>query len=264
LRGLFSLAYFELSMSLRRRALWIAFGLLVIFHTVLLFSPPPVGEWVSGEYAGHDEVWSLAGRFLVALNVFFPVVAGILTADRVQRDFRMGMRELQDATPLSPASYVATKYLGALVACLIPLLAWAMGIAVVMTVIGHAAPQILCAVPLAFASITVPAFAFVVAFSIACPLVMPVPVYQVLFTGYWFWANFIPPALFPTLNGTLLTPSGIFALQGFFGGPVSAEITGVTVHSAGDAALNIFVLAALTGLPLLVLVGYLKRRARLA
>src|SRR6185436_5849652 len=109
---------------------------------------------------------------------------------------------------------------------LLPLFAWAMGIAAAMTAFGHAAPEILVAVPAAFAAITVPAFAFVVAFSIACPLFMPVPVYQVLFTGYWFWANFVPPALFPTLNGTLVTPSGIFALQGLFGGPVSPALTG--------------------------------------
>jgi ABC-2 type transport system permease protein len=263
-RGLASLALNELSMSLRRRGLWIAFGLLFIFHTVLLFSPPPVGEWIPGETAGRNEVWSLAGRFLVALNVFFPVIAGILTADRVQRDFRLGMRELQSATPLSPAAYVATKYAGALVACLIPLLAWAMGIAVVMTAIGHAAPQILIAVPAAFATITIPAFAFVVAFSIMCPLFMPVPVYQVLFTGYWFWANFIPPKLFPTLNGTLLTPSGMFALQGFFGGPVSAEIAGRAAHGPGDAVLNLIVLASLTAAALSVLVLLLKRQAKLA
>jgi hypothetical protein len=251
-------------MSIRRRGLWIAFGLLFVFHTVLLFSPPPVGEWVAGEFTGRNEVWSLAGRFLVALNVFFPVVAGILTADRVQRDFRLGMRELQSATPLSPAAYVGSKYFGSLIACLIPLFAWALGIAVVMTAIGHASPQILYAVPIAFFTITVPAFAFVVAFSIFCPLFMPVPVYQVLFTGYWFWANFIPPALFPTLNGTLLTPSGMFALQGFFGGPVSAEVAGPSGHGAADAVWNILVLAALTAMALTALVGHLKRRARRA
>ena len=251
-------------MSLRRRALWIAYGLLFVFHTALLFSPPPLGEWVAGEVVAPDAAWSVAGRFLVALNVFFPVVAGILTADRVQRDLRMGMRELQESTPLPVTAYVLAKYAGSLAACLIPVLAWAIAIAVVMTAIGHTPPSFLYAVPVAFLAITVPAFAFVVAFSIVCPLFMPLSVYQVLFTGYWFWANFIPPGLFPTLNGTLLTPSGMFALQGFFGGPVSSAIAGARGFTARDAAANLAVLAACSCAALLALIGSLRRRARLA
>ena len=250
-------------MALRRPALWIAYGALFVFHTALLFSPPPLGEWVAGEIVAPDAAWSVAGRFLVALNVFFPVVAGILTADRVQRDLRLGMRELQESTPLTASAYVVAKFAGSLAACSIPLLAWAMAIAVVMTAIGHTPPSFLVAVPVAFVAITVPAFAFVVAFSIVCPLFMPLAVYQVLFTGYWFWANFIPPGLFPTLNGTLLTPSGMFALQGFFGGPVSSAIAG-TGYTAADAAANIAVLAACAAVALLALIGSLRRRARLA
>ena len=250
-------------MGLRRPALWIAYATLFLFHTVVLFSPPPLGEWVAGDVIGPERVWSAAGAFLAALNVFFPVVAGILTADRVQRDVRLGMRELQESTPLPPAAYVLGKYCGALVSCLLPLFLWAMAIAVVVTVVGHAVPAFVLAVPVAFLAITVPAFAFVVAFSIACPLVMPLPTYQVLFTGYWFWANFVPPALFPTLNGTLLTPNGLYALQGFFGGEVSSAIT-ATGYDGVDATLNIAVLSGCVVAVLLLLTRLLVRRSRLA
>ena len=190
----------EISMSLRRKGLWIAYGLLFVFHTVLLFSPPPIGEMVKGEVIARREVWQVAGRFLLACNVFFPVVAGILSADRVRRDFRLGLRELQDSTPLSRHVYVLAKYFGSLASSLFPLFLWVMGIAAFMAIIGRAHGSMLYAVPVAFLAITVPAFAFVVAFSLACPMVMPLSIYQILFTGYWFWANFIPPKLFPTLN----------------------------------------------------------------
>ena len=60
---------------------------------------------------------------------------------------------------------------------------------------------------------------------------MPLSIYQILFTGYWFWANFIPPKLFPTLNGTLLTPSGMFAQQVFFDGQAS--------YTPADAVANL-------------------------
>lgn len=254
----------ELGMGLRRKGLWIAYGLLFVFHTVLLFSPPPVGEWVEGEVISSGEAWSVAGRFLVAVNVFFPVVAGILSADRMQRDVRLGVRELQESTLLRPPVYVLAKYLAALAACLFPLFLWVMVIPVAMMALGHATVDLLLTVPVAFLAITVPAFAFVVAFSLACPMVLPTSVYQILFTGYWFWANFIPPKLFPTLNGTLLTPSGIFALQAFFGGPVSPAYQGAEPYTPADAVLNLALLGLCVATVLLLLERFLQRQARRA
>lgn len=254
----------ELDMSLRRKGLWFAYGLLFVFHTVLLFSPPPIGEMVKGEVIARGEVWQVAGRFLLACNVFFPVVAGIMSADRVQRDFRLGMRELQDSTPLSHHAYVLAKYWGTLASALFPLFLWVMGIAAFMTVIGRAHGSMLYAVPVAFLAITVPAFAFVVAFSLACPMVMPLSIYQTLFTGYWFWANFIPPKLFPTLNGTLLTPSGMFAQQGFFGGAISRALAGAVQHTPADAVANLTVLGLCSAAVLSLLDRYLGHLARRA
>ena len=254
----------ETGMSLRRKGLWIAYGLLFVFHTVLLFTPPPIGEMVRGEVIGRSEVWSVAGRFLLACNVFFPVVAGILSADRVRRDFQLGLRELQESTPLSRHVYVLAKYLGSLVSSLLPLFLWVMAIAAVLAVTGRAHPGILAAVPAAFLAITVPAFAFVVAFSLACPMVMPLSIYQILFTGYWFWANFIPPKIFPTLNGTLLTPSGAFVQQGFFGGPVSRAFESAHRYTPADAVANLSVLVLCAATALFLLDRYLGLRARRA
>jgi ABC-2 type transport system permease protein len=254
----------EISMALRRKGLWIAYGLLFVFHTVLLFTPPPIGEMIEGEVIARGEVWQVAGRFLLACNVFFPIVAGILSADRVRRDFRLGVRELQDSTPLSRHVYVFSKYLGSLAASLLPLFLWVMGIAAFMAMIGRAHASMLVAVPAAFLAITVPAFAFVVAFSLACPLVMPPSIYQILFTGYWFWANFIPPKLFPTLNGTLLTPSGIFAQQAFFGGPLAQALAGAVPHTPADAAANLAVLGLCSAAALFLLDHYLGHLARRA
>lgn len=256
----------ELAMSIQRPGLWVAFSLLFVFHTVLLFSPAPLGEWVAGEVVARRDIWSVAGRFLLAVNVFFPVVAGALAADRLQRDFRLGLRELQESTVLARATYVLAKYCGALASFLLPLHLWVMVIAALMTASGQTPAAFLYAVPVAFLAITVPAFAFVVAFSLACPLVLPLSVYQALFTGYWFWANFVPPQLFPTLNGTLLTPSGIYALQGFFGGPVAwrdAAVGASARYGATDAVLNLAVLTACI-IAVLLLAGRLLRQRALA
>jgi hypothetical protein len=253
----------EIRMSIRRKSLWIAYGLLFLFYTVLLFSPPPLGERIPGEVISRAQLWSVAARFLVAANVFFPVVVGILSADRIERDSRLGVRELQDSTPLSRPVYVLAKYFAALAAALLPVALWLTAVAIVMTVQGHAPIGFLYAVPVAFLAITVPAFAFAVAFSLACPLVMPLSVYQILFTGYWFWANFIPPRLFPTLNGTLLTPSGMYALEGFFSGRL-AGFSGPRTYTASDAILNLAVLGLSIAAVLLLLERYLARQARRA
>ena len=48
--------------------------------------PSLVTDWVRGTFTSP---WT----FLLAVNVFFPVVAGILSADRMQRDVRLGPLE---------------------------------------------------------------------------------------------------------------------------------------------------------------------------
>src|SRR5436190_20579864 len=254
----------ELGMALRRRGAWVAYGLLLIFYSVLLFAPPPLGERVQGEVIAPSEVWSVAGRFMLALNVFFPVAVGLLSADRLERDFKLGVRELQDSTPLGRGTYILAKFSAALASALLPIFAWVLLVSGIMTALGHTPVAFLGALPVTFCAITMPAFAFVVAFSLACPRVMPLAVYQILFTGYWFWANFVPPKLFPTLNGTLLTPSGIFALQGFFSGHAARATHEPLRYTAADAALNLTVLALLIVAVLLVLDRHLARRARQA
>ncbi len=175
-----------------------------------------------------------------------------------------GCGSLQDSTPLSRPVYVLAKYLGALASSLLPLFLWVMGIAAVMALLGRAHASMLYAVPVAFFAVTVPAFAFVVAFSLACPLVMPPSIYHILFTGYWFWANFIPPKLFPTLNGTLLTPSGMFAQQGFFGGQASKALENAVRYTASDAVANLAVLGLCSAAALFLLGQYLGHLARRA
>jgi ABC-2 type transport system permease protein len=95
---------------------------------------------------------------------------------------------------------------------------------------------------LAFLSIVVPAFAFITIFSLACPLVMPVRVYQVLFTGYWFWGNFLNSQFIPTIADTYLSAAGKYACRGFFNGCIwsGSPLEGST---SLDAWLNLGVLA---------------------
>ena len=242
----------EFKMSVRRRGLWISYSLLFLFFGLALFTPPHTGPT---DIFSSGSTWQDAGESVYFFNLLMPLVGGILAADRMQRDVRLGVRELQTSTPLSHLTYVLGKYVGVLLSLLLPMFLWVMAISVFAIASGQASPILIGAVMVAFLAIAVPSFAFIVAFSLACPLIMPLRVYQILFTGYWFWGNFLNPEVFPTVSGTLLNSSGIYAQQGFFKGLVSKSTK--ELHTPLEAWLNILVLGLCATAVLFVLDRYL-------
>ncbi|MBN8654687.1 MAG: hypothetical protein J0M11_03055 [Anaerolineae bacterium] len=249
----------EFNMSLRRPGLWVAYGLLFLFYSLSVMYPVPDENSIVIQ---DEQIWQYAGQMAFTFNLFLPVVVGILSADRLLRDFRQSVRELQESTPLHLAEYTLGKYFGVLLASLTPVLIWLWLITGLFIAFGNAPIEFFFTMTLAFFAIMVPAFAFVIAFSLACPLIMPLRVYQILFTGYWFWGNYINPEMFPTLNGTLLTASGMYAFQGYFLGFMgnAEELT----YSASDATLNLIVLALCIAAVMVVLNYYLQWQSRRA
>jgi ABC-2 type transport system permease protein len=249
----------EFGMSLRRPGMWIAYGLLSVFYAVVFFTPSPGGD-VFVIPAG--EAWPYAGQVMSMFNMLMPLAGGILAADRIQRDFQLRVRELQQSTPLSLPAYVLGKYCGVLLSVLLPTFAWTVLVSILAIPLAGASLDFLGAMLVAFLAVSVPAYAFVVAFSLACPLVMPLRVYQILFTGYWFWANYLNPEIFPTLNGTLLTPGGKFIVEAFFGSFTLAS--GEALATSAQAWANLLVLGLCIVAVLTVLNLYLARQARQA
>jgi len=250
----------EFTMSIRRPGLWIAYGLLFAFYGIVLLAPAPAGE---EEVITLGQIWQYAGRFVLQFNLFFPVVGGILATDRMQRDFRLGVHELQRSAPLARPAYILGKYLGVLASLLFPIFLLTMLIAFGLPASGQAPWAMLYAMPVAFLAMTVPAFAFVTAFSLACPLVMPLRVYQILFTGYWYWGNFLNPTAIPTISETYLEAGGRHVFEGFFGGfPDSMNIS--TKYTSLDATLNLIVLGTCIAAALFALDRYLRWQARRA
>jgi len=142
-----------------------------------------------------------------------------LLADRLPRDRRTKVEELFWSTPGALSARLGGKYFGSMLAALIPVM--------VFYVIGAGCilyhTQDLMTLPLAlaaFAAIVLPGMLFISAFSIACPAILWVPLYQFLYTGYWFWGNMLGPRVgIPTLSETILTPAGGYMAAGFFGVP---------------------------------------------
>lgn len=250
----------EFGMYLRRPGVWIAYLLLYCFYAVIMFTPSPIGEYSPFPF---NELWQFAGQTLFYGNMFMTLLAGILCADRMQRDFRLGVRELQASTPLSLPVYILAKYFGVLAAALTPMLIWLL-LSGLAYVIWTGAPLHFIGILLvAFAGMAIPAHAFVIAFSLACPLVMPVRVYQILFTGYWFWGNYLNPGAFPTISETLLVPSGKYVLEGLLGGFPAATISNPgPLYTSQEAVLNLIVLGLSIVAALFALDRYLRWQAQ--
>jgi ABC-2 type transport system permease protein len=251
----------EFTMSVRRPGFWIAYLLLGLFFSVAEFFPAING---SSDMIRPEQVWPEAGHIVFMCNIIMPLLAGILSADRMQRDFHTGVSELQRSTPLSVSVYVLAKYLGVLASVLVPMFAWVAVIGLLMVADGLAPVSFLWPLLLAFLSIAVPAHAFVVVFSLACPLVMPLRVYQVMFTGYWFWGNLLSPKAFPTISDSLLNAVGQYPLQAFFGMYSDSTHKVTSGYSPLEAVLNLIVLTVCIIAALFALDRYLHQQARRA
>lgn len=248
----------EFKMAVKRPGMWVAYGLLYIFYgfTVIRFDAT---KSVSTYTA--PEMWNAAGETMFILNIIMVLLGGILAADRMQRDFRLGVRELQQSSPLRLSSYILAKYFGVLAAVITPMFVYVVVIALLVVTLGG--PLVFATIFLvAFAAMGIPAYAFVVAFSLVCPLVMPVRVYQVLFVGYWFWGNYLNPDAFPTISGTLLVPSGRLVLNGFFGGLSSLLANNIPEAQArSEAVINLLLLFSMIVLVLVAARLILRRKA---
>ena len=241
---------YEFKMQIRRKALWITFTL---FGVALVLSGITLSPW--SRQSEEIPLAHLVANWSLAVQFLHPIAVGVLLSDRLPRDHRTGVRELLETLPARAGGLFLGKYLGATLATLGPVfLTWACGI--VYIVAEHDAYE---AIPLglaAFATINLPGMLFVAAFSVACPAVLWVPLYQFLFVGYWFWGNLIPAGLgLPTLSGTVLTPFGEYMANGFFG---TEQTTPDTTAIGG--ATSIGLLLALAALALCCAHFYVHRR----
>ncbi len=242
---------FEFNMQIRRKSVWIATLLCSLIVVTGLKNP-----WNA---ASNVPISRTIGDWAVVCNAFLPVVFGVLLADRLPRDRRLGVTELFDSLPASEGARLFGKYLGSAMAGTLPiLLVYTTGIGYVLNR-WHDPRAILYALT-AFAAINIPGLLFVAAFSVAVPVLLWVPLYQFLFVGYWFWGNLLSPNYgIPTLSDTMLTPIGGNAASGFFG---VTTITGGTAP-AWQGGVSIMVLLACAALALVTANGYLSwRRAR--
>ncbi|MEO8970974.1 MAG: hypothetical protein ABI406_05150 [Ktedonobacteraceae bacterium] len=242
---------YEYRMQIRRRSLWITYAIFTLLLGAIVFGNDSSRVF---KILVHPETVPLSEAVVywaTVVNYLFPIVVGVMVADRLPRDRRTKVQELLTTTSGTLFSRIFGKYLGSTLGALTPILV------VYMLSIGYVLNQThnIMAIPLAvvaFASVALPGILFISAFSLACPVILWVPLYQFLFVGYWFWGNLFPPNRgIPTLSDTLLFPLGGNAAMGFFG--VQSSVIDHATIQQGVASI-----ALLLGIAVLVLITLLS------
>lgn len=245
-------ARIEFLMQVRRRSLWLFAGFLAPIHLLLLLR-----LWIRSRDATPAQ---LVGNWAVIMNLLPAMLVGVYMADRLTRDDATGVPCLFDALPEGPLIRLLGKYLGATAGATLPVLVvYAAGVCGLAAV--NSSLAILLLGTAAFLAVNVPGILFVAAYSLALPRMLSVPVYQVLFVGYYIWGNvYAGRGFLPSLGDTILTPIGWYRANGFFGAGV-----GGTTHdaTAADATASILLLLVLSAPPLYAAWRYLRlERAR--
>jgi hypothetical protein len=202
---------YEFRMQIHRGSVWITY----LCFAAVLFALLAGQDWLhNAKTTSIDDFTS----WTLIMNLFLPITVGVLLADRLPRDKKTRVDELLNTLPGKLGARVFGKYLGSTLATLVPVfIIYSLGLGYILYFKPHDI-QALALVPALFVAVVLPGTLFVAAFSIACPAIMWVPLYQFLFIGYWFWGNLLPPGRgIPTLSNTILTPLGDNMLAGFFG-----------------------------------------------
>ncbi|OHV74716.1 hypothetical protein [Pseudofrankia sp. BMG5.36] len=203
---------YEFRMQVRKRSVWIVPALTVVLFLLIggsllrdLFDP---NERKGQPAEARTAVVGLAVQVHALLSIGF----GCLLADRLIRDDRLRVAPILDATPARPGARLVGKYLGAGAATAVPILVVYFGFAAAYAVHTDA-PQALGWALATCAVVIVPGLLFVAAFALTLPLVMPAPLFRVIFVGYWLWGNVVVPDMMPTLARTLVHPLGGYPLD---------------------------------------------------
>src|SRR5215472_8246261 len=245
---------YEFMMQIRRRSLWITFFLIACLLIILTtrVANPRAGDTFTKFLAQLSLTYNVA-YWIYTFNRLFPLGVGCLLADRLVRDFRTKSDELFMTTPGTVSSRLLGKYVGTLLATLIPLFIADITYPILTT--GN-----LLAIPIAlevFATMVLPGMLFITAFALACPVFLWVPLFQFCFIGYWFWGNELSTRNgIPTLSNTVLTPIGSYMAAGFYG---IGEFTNVSATPM-QGVESILVLVGIAVLVMIALWWFLKYR----
>jgi len=236
----------EFLMQIRRVSVWVTIGLLGLIIFALWFGI--ASDSLHAHYSAERHMVVPASQsdailgWAQLLAMFLPLGVGLVLADRLARDRRLRVDEILNTQPGLLGARLAGKWLGCAMATFVPVfLIYAAVTVYILAEIPSLSGLLLAAA--AFAAVMLPGMLFVAGFSVALPVLLKVPVYQFLFTGYWFWANLMSPKIgIPSIVGTMLNAAGPWAQEGLF----NFKWTFLNLHATpAQGYLSIALLASL-------------------
>jgi ABC-2 type transport system permease protein len=248
---------YEYLMQIRRWGLWIGLFLTIGLFLFLLLRTTGDPKAVPPDYT--TQPWKLATLLIEEFNLFAPVAAGILAADRFSRDRLLGTGELLNSALPSRPPLVLGKYAGSLLAIFTPSFVLLLGTLAYMAAYFHQ-PAIFLTAPVVLLAVVVPSWLFVVAWSLIFPLVLPLRLYQVLFAGFWMWAAAVPPDRLPTINWSIFSVNGQYAHFTFFINEQAQNQYLRPPATVGWAVVNMSLIVGLSVLALALLPLVLRRQ----
>jgi ABC-2 type transport system permease protein len=257
MRETFAVFRYEYVMQVRRWGLWIGLFLTIGLFLFLLLRTAGNPKAVPPDYT--TQPWKLATLLIEEFNLFAPIAAGILAADRFTRDRVLGTSELVNSALLSKLPLVLGKYAGSLLAVFTPTCILLLGTLAYMAVYFQQ-PAIFLTAPVVLLAVVVPSWLFVVAWSLVFPLVMPLRLYQVLFASFWMWAAAVPSNRLPTINWSIFSVTGQYAHFAFF---INEQAQNQYLHppaTVGLAVVNLVLVVGLSVLALALIPPVLRRQ----
>jgi ABC-2 type transport system permease protein len=183
------------------------------------------------------------------------MVFGIVLADRLVRDRKLGVAPLLDVTPSKRSVRLFGKYLGACAATAIP-------VALVYLIVGatfaiwRGRPAALLWAAATFAAVVVPLLLLLTgALAFLGPQLMPTPLFRALIVGIWFWAGATEvESQFPSLAASVLSLTMDYPQHVFFGsrdpaGPFEGAALNVLrpEPTVGTALLSLALILGIAG-----------------
>lgn len=247
----------ELVMQWRRWGLWVAFGvtngllLLLTVQAALYFHHlPSTSLYVQLHFTSEDFNNSLIYGTTSYGVMFSGLVAALLVVDRLGRDQRLGMVELQRVAPQGYAGYVLGKFLGNYLAVLVPVLLGYLLCALMTILLGW--PLVLLQkFLLAFALVYAPASLAAIGLTFWLASCLPLRVVQVGFSLLWFFFNIAPG--WNVLMWSIFNPNGSYVYPVFFPLVPSLPTTNPNFTTSLPLALLNITVLSLTGLVALCL-----------
>lgn len=252
----------EIAMQWRRWGLWVAFacvaGLLLLLTTqsaIYLLHLPPASMYVLQHYTPTDLTNLMIYNTATYGSIFLGLVVVLLVVDRMARDRRLGVFELQRASPQGYVGYVLGKFLGNYAAVLVPTFLIYLLCALTSLALGWPLALLLKLLQ-AFALVFIPSSLAAISLALLLASFLPLRLVQVGFSLLWIYFNTGLGQY--GFGASIVNPSGIYVYPVFF--PLTTPMSTVYPHfktSMQLALLNIAVLLLIAVVTLMLTYGSL-------